>query len=124
MNALEPADIDTVVQLTEAKIRKHVDSFVRVPGKKFRSFVKKVARSQIVNQLNKLERANRNLLEHDFDNVYEELEIRQAIAIIGQQRDFPAHSWGIFRLRYDEGVPLKEIALRLGKSLDTVYRTR
>ena len=123
-DTMEPADVEIVVQLTQEKVRSCIDSFERRPGKLFRSFIRKVARSQIVNHLKKLERADRNLLEHDFDNVYEEFEIRQAVEIIRQERAFPEQSWEIFRLRYDEGVPLKEIAVRISKSLDTVYRTR
>ena len=117
------ADAMTITDTVVEKIAAEVPAFKRMPGKKFRSFVKTICFRQISDLHRQRKRDAQKLDPRLFDKRFAELELRRAVTIAKQRGRILDTSWDLFDMRFEQKLSISEIAAAKGLKPASVQKT-
>jgi RNA polymerase sigma-70 factor, ECF subfamily len=135
---LQPDDAEDLCQKVFLSISQSIDSYRQQPGKaKFRTWLKTVARNEILNSLTRSPKSRGREIALDTGiyaglaasegKSYHELNYRREVFLVAAsqaRQEFSERSWRAFWLTAVEQKPLDQVCEQLGMSRGSIYTAR
>lgn len=139
MYGLQPCDAEDLTQKVLLRVSRAIESFEWQPGRaKFRTWLKTIARNEIINTLSRDPRRRgqevlcesavwRGIPQPEADTGLIESAYRREVFLVAAAKirdEFEEHTWQAFWWTLVDGLPVENVAERLGIRRGSVYTAR